>query len=53
MHVDRRSDEANEEIEDCWELRDHGYNTIWVSEVQYLGHFPYRGEVNEDVHKLT
>lgn len=33
VHVDRRSDEGLDEIEDCWQLRDSGYNTIWVSEV--------------------
>ena len=35
VHVDRRSDEGLDEIEDCWQLRDAGYNTIWVSEVKY------------------
>ena len=35
VHVDRRSDEGLDEIEDCWQLRDSGYNTIWVSEVRY------------------
>ena len=34
VHVDRRSDECLDEIEDCWQLRDAGYNTIWVSEVR-------------------
>ncbi|CAM9793127.1 unnamed protein product [Chrysoparadoxa australica] len=33
--VDRYSNEGWEEIEDCWELRDAGYNFIWVSEVLY------------------
>eukprot|EP00904_Undaria_pinnatifida_P003102 jgi/Undpi1/12793/HiC_scaffold_7.g02460.m1 len=37
VHVDRRSDEGLDEIEDCWQLRDAGYNTIWVSEVLYKG----------------
>lgn len=34
VHVDRRSDEGLDEIEDCWQLRDAGYHTIWASEVQ-------------------
>lgn len=33
VHVDRRSDEGLDEIEDCWQLRDVGYHTIWASEV--------------------
>ncbi|CAM9374188.1 unnamed protein product [Scytosiphon promiscuus] len=37
VHVDRRSDEGLDEIEDCWQLRDAGYHTIWVSEVLYKG----------------
>lgn len=32
--VDRRSDEGLDEIEDCWKLRDAGYNTVWLSEVR-------------------
>lgn len=34
VHVDRRSDECLDEIEDCWQLRDAGYHTIWASEVR-------------------
>eukprot|EP00903_Cladosiphon_okamuranus_P010206 g9665.t1 len=37
VHVDRRSDECLDEIEDCWQLRDAGYNTIWASELLYKG----------------
>ncbi|CBJ28504.1 Indole-3-glycerol-phosphate synthase [Ectocarpus siliculosus] len=37
VHVDRRSDEGMDEIEDCWQLRDAGYHTIWASEVLYKG----------------
>jgi hypothetical protein len=29
------SDEGLEEIEDCWVLRDAGYNCIWASEMLY------------------
>lgn len=32
-HVDRRSDEGLDEVEDCWKLRDAGFHTVWVSEV--------------------
>eukprot|EP00611_Tribonema_gayanum_P015078 TRINITY_DN267_c0_g1_i1.p1 TRINITY_DN267_c0_g1~~TRINITY_DN267_c0_g1_i1.p1 ORF type:complete len:358 (-),score=97.98 TRINITY_DN267_c0_g1_i1:206-1279(-) len=35
VHVDRRSDEGLDEIEDCWILRDSGYNCIWASEMLY------------------
>ncbi|CAM9113391.1 unnamed protein product [Phaeothamnion confervicola] len=37
VHVDRRSDEGLEEIEDCWILRDAGFNVIWASEILYKG----------------
>ncbi|CAM9925135.1 unnamed protein product [Ascophyllum nodosum] len=37
VQVDRRSDEGLDEIEDCWKLRDAGYNTVWLSEVLYKG----------------
>lgn len=36
VHVDRRSDEGLDEIEDCWRLRDVGYNSVWVSEVRWV-----------------
>eukprot|EP00612_Vaucheria_litorea_P005322 CAMPEP_0171461604 /NCGR_PEP_ID=MMETSP0945-20130129/5983_1 /TAXON_ID=109269 /ORGANISM="Vaucheria litorea, Strain CCMP2940" /LENGTH=310 /DNA_ID=CAMNT_0011987979 /DNA_START=130 /DNA_END=1062 /DNA_ORIENTATION=+ len=35
IQVDRRSDEGLEEIEDCWKLRDAGFNSIWASEILY------------------
>ncbi|CAM9823605.1 unnamed protein product [Pylaiella littoralis] len=51
VHVDRTSDECLDEIEDCWKLRDAGYNTVWVSEVLYKGGMTQADESAEAIIK--